>query len=133
MPPPPTPERFASTSQEIEGTLADLSVRAVATGNRSLAYFAQRFDIEIVGVVDADGPPRFVTQTVRAMDEAGTQVVLASTFEADVVAEVLAGQSEQTLEVQALHLDDLGEPTSAEGTYVGLLDELARQVRDELV
>ena len=66
------------------------------------------------------------------MDEAGTQVVLASTFEADAVAEVLAGESEQTLEVQSLHLDDLGEPTSAEGTYVGLLDELARQVRAEL-
>ena len=71
--------------------------------------------------------------TVRAMDETGTQVVLASTFEADAVAEVLAGQSEQTLEVQALHIDDLGEPTSEEGTYVGLLEELARQVRAELI
>lgn len=121
------------TSQDMEATLGDLAIRAVATGDRSFAYFAERFDLEIVGVVDAEGPPRFVTRAVREMDDAGTRVVLASTFEADSVAEVLAGQSEQTLEVQALHLDDLGEPTSAEGTYVGLLDELARQVRAELV
>lgn len=121
------------TSQAMDGTLAELETRTVATGRRSLAYFAERFDIEVVGVVDADGPPRFVTQTVRAMDAEGTRVVLASTFEADAVADALAGQSEQTLEVQALHLDDLGEPTSAEGTYVGLLEELARQVRAELV
>ncbi len=120
------------TSQEMDGTLAEIGTRAVATGRRSLAYFAERFDIEIVGVIDAEGPPRFTTQTVRAMDDGGTQVVLASTFEADAVATALAGQSEQILEVQALHLDDLGEPTSAEGTYVGLLDELARQVRSEL-
>ncbi len=120
------------TSQEMDRTLAEIGTRAVATGRRSLAYFAERFDIEIVGSIDAEGPPRFITQTVRAMDDGGTQVVLASTFEADAVATALAGQSEQILEVQALHLDDLGEPTSAEGTYVGLLDELARQVSAEL-
>ena len=120
------------TSQEMDASLAELGTRAVATGQRSLAYFGERFDIEIVGVIDAEGPPRFVTQTVRAMDDEGTQVVLASTFEADAVATALAGQSEQVLEVQALHLDDLGEPTSAEGTYIGLLDEMARQVRAEL-
>lgn len=120
-------------SQAMEERLSDITSRSVANGRRSLAYFGERFDIEIVGIIDADGPPALVTRTVRAMDDAGTKVVLASTFEADAVAEVLAGQSEETLEVQALHIDDLGEPTSAEGTYVGLLDELARQVRSELL
>ena len=120
-------------SQAMEERLSDVTGRDVATGTRSLAYFGERFDIKIVGTIDAEGPTALVTRTVGAMDEAGTRVVLASTFEADSVAEVLAGQSEQTLEVQALHIDDLGEPTSAEGTYIGLLEELARQVRAELI
>ena len=121
------------TSQAMDEQLSDIHSRTVATGVRSLAYFGERFNIEIVGSIDAEGPTAFVTRTVRAMDEDDTQVVLASTFEADAVAEVLAGQSEQTLEVQALHIDDLGGPTSAEGTYIGLLEELARQVRAELI
>lgn len=121
------------TSQTMDERLSDVTSREVATGARSLAYFGERFDIEIIGTIDADGPTALVSRTVRTMDEAGTQVVLASTFEADAVAEALVGQSEQTLEVQALHIDDLGEPTSAEGTYIDLLDELARQVRAELI
>ncbi len=120
------------TAQAMDETLSDLDTRTVGSGQRSLAYFAERYDIEIVTTIDPQGQRRAITSAVRALENTETQVILASTFEADDIADALTGRSELALEVQSLHIDDLGEPTSAEGTYVGLLEELGRQVRLDL-
>lgn len=112
--------------------------RRLVTNHEALAYFADRYDFEIVGVVIPGGSTLAAPSSseladlVALLDETGIDTIFADTTSPTRLAEAVADDVDREVIVVELHTESLGESGSETGTLAGMLLENARLVAEAL-
>jgi zinc/manganese transport system substrate-binding protein len=137
-------ESYASelmeTDTEIANLLADIPAvnRLLVTNHDALGYFADRYDFEIVGVVIpggstlADPSSAELAALVETLLETDVPAIFAETSSPAQLAETVAAEAGNDVEVVELHTGSLGEPGSGADTLIGMLRTNATRIRDAL-
>jgi zinc/manganese transport system substrate-binding protein len=113
---------------ESEEALADVPAdrRALVTNHEVLAYFADRYDFEVLGAVvpslstGAEPSAADVDDLAGIIEDAGVPAIFAETSNPADLAEALAA-SVGDVEVVELHTESLSEPDGGAATYLDML------------
>ena len=133
-------EELALTDREVEtilGVVPD-ERRKLVTNHDSLRYLAARYDFELIGVVVPGGSTLGETsseQLAHLVDVLMTEdlsVIFAETTQPTALAEVVANEVGEEVEVVTLYTGSLGEPGSDAGTYLGMLRVNAQRIANAL-
>lgn len=124
-------EGLRALDEEIGAILADLPSRRFVSFHSSLTYFARRYGLEQVGVIEelpgkepSAGEIADLVEMVRVM---GVRAVFAESQFSPRAAEAIAEASGGGVVVEVIDpLEDPGDPAS--GSYAGMMLELARRV-----
>lgn len=106
--------------------------RRLVTNHEVLGYFADRYDLQLVGVVIPGGTTLAepsAAALARLADEieaTGTPALFVEASARHVAAEAVA--AEAGVDVVELYTEALGEPGSGADTYLGLIEANARRV-----
>ena len=103
--------------------------RRLVTTHATLAYFAERYDFEVVGTVlpagstVAEPSAAGLAQLVEAMEAAGVCAIFTETTTSDQLAQALAGEIEgcESVEMLSLYTDALDPVGSGAETYIGMM------------
>jgi zinc/manganese transport system substrate-binding protein len=127
------------------GTTMDDALAAVAADRRklvtnhdALGYFADRFDFEIVGVVIpggstlADPSSGELAELVEVMETEGVRVIFGETSSPTNLADAVAAELGDDVEVVELYTGSLGEPGSGADTVIGMLITNAQRIAGAL-
>jgi zinc/manganese transport system substrate-binding protein len=133
-------DRLRGVSDEASSILdvVPAGCRTLVTDHRSLGYFADRFDLEVVGSVvpgtssQAEPSARDFAALVDTVRERDIPAVFSDTSASDDLAQALAAEVGRDVEVVALYTESLGEPGSGAETYPGLILTDARLIADAL-
>ena len=133
-------ERLTELDVEIENTLAPVPPerRVLVTNHDSLGYFADRYDLEVVGAVipslttSADASPAELDDLADAMRERSVNAIFAETTESDRLANALADQVGEDVAVVELFSGSLGPAGSGADTYVTMMETNSRLIADAL-
>jgi zinc/manganese transport system substrate-binding protein len=133
-------QRLRGVAEEAAATLAAVPAerRKLVTDHESLAYFADRFDLEVVGAAipstSSLGEPnaRDLEDLAEVVRATGVPAVFASVDGSDDVAQALADRVGGDVAVVSLHLESLDEPGAPAGTYEGMVRTNAALVADAL-
>jgi zinc/manganese transport system substrate-binding protein len=112
--------------------------RLLVTNHDALGYFADRYDFEIVGVVIpggstlADPSSAELAALVETLLETDVPAIFAETSSPAQLAETVAAEAGNDVEVVELHTGSLGEPGSGADTLIGMLRTNATRIRDAL-
>ena len=125
---------------EIAGRLADIPAdrRVLVTSHDNLAYFAARYDLEVVGTVipgtstQAAASAAGFAELAGLVRDLGVPAIFAETTRATDLAEALAEEVGRDVGVVTLYTDALGAPGSGADTYVGMLRTNAARIADAL-
>ena len=125
---------------EIERLLSDLAAerRLLVTNHDSLAYFARRFDFEVLGTIIPGGStvaspsPADLADLVAAIEGRDVQAIFAETTEPDDLAAALAEEVGHDVAVVELYTGSLGEPGSTADTYAGMMRVNAERIAEAL-
>ena len=133
-------EQLALIDREVEtilGVVPD-ERRKLVTNHDSLRYLAARYDFELIGVVVPGGSTLGQTsseQLARLVDvlmKEDLSVIFAETTQPSALAEVMANEVGEEVEVVTLYTGSLGEPGSDAGTYLGMLRVNAQLIANAL-
>ena len=125
---------------EVETTLAAVPAdrRKLVTNHDVFAYFADRYGFEVIGAVI----PATTTQAAPSAGEiddlaatvaaAGVPAVFADTSSPEDLADALAAEVGDDVEVVALYSESLGEPGSGADTYAGMVRTNAERIAGAL-
>jgi zinc/manganese transport system substrate-binding protein len=121
-------EEILATHREIEVLLGGLpsEQRRLVTNHESLAYFADRYGFDVIGVLIPGGSTQAapsaanLAELVATMRSAGVDNIFADTSSSPAVAEALASEVPGA-EVIELYTESLGPPGSGAETYLDLL------------
>lgn len=126
-------EALAALDARMEEELDQIAPerRKLVTNHDSLAYFARRFNFEIVGTVIpgastlSEPSARALAALVERMREEGVCTIFAETTANARLAETVAAELEGCEEVQVLSLytGALGEAGSGAESYLGMMEE----------
>ena len=133
-------EQLAFTDRELETILGVVpnERRKLVTNHDSLRYLAARYDFKLIGVVVPGGSTLGETsseQLARLVDVLMTEdlsVIFAETTQPSALAEVVANEVGEEVEVVTLYTGSLGEPGSDAGTYLGMLRVNAQRIANAL-
>lgn len=112
------------------GTLLDsvpVENRKLVTNHDTLGYLADRYGYEVIGTVVpggstlSDPSSEDLAQLVEVIRREGINVVFAETIEPAALAEAVAAEVGDTVQVIELHTDSLGEAGSGADSLIGLL------------
>lgn len=114
---------------EIESMLAGIpeSNRKLVTNHDALGYFAHRYGFEIVGVVIPGGSTLAepssseLAALVEVMEQENVRVIFAETISPTVLADAVAAEIGEDVEVVELYTDSLGPPGSGAQTLIDML------------
>jgi len=112
--------------------------RKLVTNHEALGYMADRYDLEIVGVVIpggstlADPSSAELAELVGIVDEEGVDVIFTETSQPSRLAEAVAAEIGRDIAIVALFTESLGDPGTPAGTLVGMLVEDAKQISEAL-
>ena len=114
---------------EIEAMLAGIpeSNRKLVTNHDALGYFAHRYGFEIVGVVIPGGSTLAepssseLAALVDVMKQENVRVIFAETISPAVLADAVAAEIGEDVEVVELYTDSLGPPGSGAETLIDML------------
>lgn len=112
--------------------------RLLVSNHQSLGYFANRYGFEVVGVVIpggstlADPSSAQLAELVETMRREGVLAIFAETTEPGALAEAVAAELGDDVEVVRLFTESLGEPGSGAATLVGMLRTNAGLITDAL-
>jgi len=125
----------ADIAARVDGLPAER--RLLVTNHDTLGYFADRYDLEVLGTV-ATSPsglgetnPADLEALAQVMEAAGSRTVFAETSASVDEAEALARRLGDA-EVVTLFTESLSEPGTAADTYTGLLATNADLILDAL-
>jgi zinc/manganese transport system substrate-binding protein len=126
--------------EEVADRLADIPAdrRVLVTSHDNLAYFAARYDLEVVGTVipgtstQAAASAAGFAELAGLVRELGVPAIFAETTRATDLAEALAEEVGRDVAVVTLYTDALGPPGSGADTYVGMLRTNAARIADAL-
>jgi zinc/manganese transport system substrate-binding protein len=131
---------LADLDREIEQIVSAIPAadRKLVTNHEVFAYFADRYGFEVVGAVvpslttDAEPSARDVEELAELMRAEGVRALFAETTQSTRLAEALADQVGDDVQVIELYAESLGEPGSGAETYSGMMRLNARLVATAL-
>jgi zinc/manganese transport system substrate-binding protein len=120
---------LGSLDDELGTSLATIPAerRKLVTTHDAFGYFAERYDLEVIGVLIPGGAtqaapdPKALAALAAAVREAGVPAIFAETTLPTNVADALAAEVGSEVHVVVLYTGSLGEPGSGADTYVGML------------
>lgn len=115
--------------REIEEELAAIPAdrRTLVTNHDALGYFADRYDFEVVGTVIPGGSTMAepsasdLAELADLLRSEGINAVFADTTSSTRLAETLAAEVGEDVEVHALYTGSLGPEGSGAETYAGVM------------
>lgn len=122
------------THEEILDILAPVKRRLLVTNHEALAYFAERYDFRILGVVIPGGSTLAepssaeLAALVAAIQAEGVPAIFAETTQPTDLAEAIAAEVGDAVTVVELATESLGEPGSPTDSLPGLLLDNARRI-----
>jgi zinc/manganese transport system substrate-binding protein len=131
---------MTATDQEVGESLSTLPEerREMVTNHEAFGYFAERYRFEILGVVIPGGSTLAepssaeLAALVEVMEESGTTAIFAETTEPTTLADALADELGDDVEVVELFTESLGEPGSGAETLSGMLLTNAGRISEAL-
>lgn len=129
-----------ATDGEIEGILAVVAQdhREMVTNHEAFGYFAARYGFETIGVVIPGGSTLTepssaeLADLVEVMEQSGTSAIFADTTQPTALAEAVAAELGDDVEVVELFTESLGEPGSGAETLSEMLLTNARRISEAL-
>ena len=129
-----------ATDGEIEGILAVVAQdhREMVTNHEAFGYFAARYGFETIGVVIPGGSTLTepssaeLADLVEVMEQSGTSAIFAETTQPTALAEAVAAELGDDVEVVELFTESLGEPGSGAETLSEMLLTNARRISEAL-
>jgi zinc/manganese transport system substrate-binding protein len=126
--------------EEIRETLSVIPAerRVLVTNHEAIGYFAQRYDLAIIGTVVpggttlANASASRIAELADTVRDAGVPAIFAENTADARLSEALAREAGTDVEVVQLYTDSLGEEGSGAETYIGLLRTDAQLVADAL-
>ena len=114
---------------ELQALLGTIPVdsRKLVSNHDSLGYLAARYGFEVIGVVIPGGSTLAepssaeLADLVHAVEDEGVRAIFAETTQPDVLAEAVAAEVGQDVEIVTLFTGSLGAPGSGAETYLGML------------
>lgn len=126
----------AEIRSELEGIPA--ARRLLVTGHESLGYFATRYDFDVIGAVVEGGSTLAqpssarLSELIDEIESLGIPAVFGETTEPSALLDAIAAEPGLDVVVVDLHVGSLGDPGSAAATYIGMMRENARLIREAL-
>jgi len=111
------------TDAEIEELLSEVDSARLVTDHAAYGYFADRYGIDISGVVipggSTDGEPssQDLTELTALLDDKGADALVTSKATTNRMITALAEETDQDLPVVELYESAIGEPDSDVATY----------------
>ena len=130
--------RLGALDDQINALFAPISDRSLVTNHDSLRYFADRYELEIIGVVIpggstlADPSSAQLADLIALMEEQGTSVVFAETTEPTDLAEAITSELGPAARVVELFTGSLGEDGSGAETLIDMLLTDAQRIAEAL-
>jgi zinc/manganese transport system substrate-binding protein len=129
-------EELRALDAEVSATLAAVPAarRLLVTNHDVLAYFADRYGFEVLGVIVPGGTTLAepsaadLAALAAAVERAGVPAVFAETSSPARLAEALARETGTDVEVVELFTESLGGPGSGAETYVDMVRTNAERV-----
>jgi zinc/manganese transport system substrate-binding protein len=129
-----------ATDQAITDVLAGIpaSERKMVTNHEAFGYFADRYDFEILGVVIPGGTTLAapssaeLARLVETMEHEGATVIFAETSQPTALAESVAAELGDDVEVVELYTESLGPPGSGAESLTEMLFTNARRIAEAL-
>jgi zinc/manganese transport system substrate-binding protein len=131
---------LVAADEQIETILAAVPspARRLVTNHDALGYLAARYGFEIVGTVIpggstlADPSSAELAALVGLLEDHGVTAIFAETTEPSALAEAVAAEIGDKIEVVDLYTGSLGEPGSGADTLIGLLLANATRIAEAL-
>jgi zinc/manganese transport system substrate-binding protein len=131
---------LVAADEQIETILTAVpsAARRLVTNHDALGYFAARYGFEIVGTVIpggstlADPSSAELAGLVRVLEEQGVTAIFAETTEPSALAQAVAAEIGDEIEVVDLYTGSLGEQGSGADTLIGLLLTNATRIAEAL-
>ena len=122
-------EEVRAADQAIEEELSAIPAdrRVLVTNHEVFAYFADRYDFEVVGTVIpsattlAEPSSQELSELAEVIDENDVPAIFADASSPTDLADALAEESGLDVEVVALFTESLGEPGSGAETYLDMI------------
>lgn len=137
-------ETYAATLEALDREVSELldavpeSSRKLVTNHDSLGYFADRYGFELVGVLIpsgstlAESSASDIVELVEAIDREGVSTIFVETISSTRLAEAVADETGEEVEVVPLYTGSLGEEGSGAETYAGMIATNAERIRAAL-
>ncbi|HEY5891442.1 MAG TPA: metal ABC transporter substrate-binding protein [Acidimicrobiia bacterium] len=137
-------EAYAVELQEVDDEIVNtLAVvpeaqRVMVTNHESFGYFADRYVFDVIGTVIPGGSTleapssAELAELVAVMRETNTTVIFGETTRPDILAEAVARELSDDVEVVDLYTESLGAAGSDADTYIGMLRVNAQLVAGSL-
>ncbi len=126
-------ERYALEMATVDSTTRDLleripeASRKMVTNHEAFGYFADRYGFDVVGVVIAGGSTLAdpssaeLAHLIEVMEHENTRVIFAETSQPTTLAEAVAGELGEDVEVVELFTESLGPSGSGAETLGAML------------
>ncbi len=133
-------DELKALDAELRSTLATIpsSRRILITSHAAFGYFADRYDLEVIGVLipggstQAQPDPRLLAQLAAVIRAKGVPAIFGETTLPTNLADALADEVGAEVRVVDLHTGSLSAPGSGADTYVGMLRMDAARIADAL-
>jgi zinc/manganese transport system substrate-binding protein len=135
---------YADQLNALDGELRSIldaipdSRRTLITSHAAFGYFAERYDLEVIGVLvpggatQAQPDPRLLAQLAAVMRAGGVPAVFGETTLPTNLADALANEVGGEVRIAVLYTGSLGAPGSGADTYIGMLRTDAELIADAL-
>jgi zinc/manganese transport system substrate-binding protein len=126
--------------REIRSTLSGIPAarRTLVTGHAAFGYFAERYDLEVVGVLvpggstQAQADPKRLAELAEVIRAQDVPAIFGESTLPTNIADALAAEVGSPVDVVVLYTGSLGEPGSGADTYASMLRTDAQRIADAL-
>ena len=133
-------DRLSETDEEVTAILGTVPTenRKLVTNHDAFEYFADRYEFEVIAVVIPGGSTlgdpssAEMAALVDEMQHEGIRTIFAETSQPSALAEAVAAEVGEDVEVVELYTGSLGEPGSGADTLTGMLVTNADRIADAL-
>lgn len=133
-------DELAAADTRIAGILSAVPAanRRLVTNHDAFGYLAQRYSFEVIGAVIPGGSTLAepssaeLTALVDRIKTEAVTAIFAESTEPSVLADALAAEAGETVNVVELYTGSLGEPGSGADTLIGMLLADAQLIADAL-
>lgn len=131
-------EELRTVDAEVEAILQDVESARLVTDHAAFGYFADRYNLEITGVVipggSTDGEPssRDLAQLSKMLDAQGADALITSVANPNRMIRALAAEAQHDIPIVEFYESSLGEPGSGADTYQDAMRYNAKALADAL-